>query len=78
MAGVGFLITGGNGFIGSHTVVELFQFLSSSFSEDFRIIIIDNYSNSSHDVMERVHKVINNPISHEKIFIYEESVDIRN
>lgn len=29
MTGVGFLVTGGNGFIGSHTVVEMFNFLNN-------------------------------------------------
>jgi UDP-glucose 4-epimerase len=62
MSGIGFLITGGNGFIGSHTVVELFNFLNDekNFDKDFRIIIIDNYFNSGNDVIDRIHKVLDN------------------
>ncbi len=38
------LVTGGLGFIGSHTVVELQN-------EGFEVIIIDDLSNSSKDVL---------------------------
>ena len=38
------LVTGGLGFIGSHTIVELLQ-------ENYNIIIIDNLVNSSVDVL---------------------------
>ncbi len=41
------LVTGGLGFIGSHTVVELQQV-------GFEVIIIDNLSNSSMDVLEKI------------------------
>ena len=41
------LVTGGLGFIGSHTVVELQQ-------EGFEVVIIDNLSNSSEDVVDRI------------------------
>ena len=41
------LVTGGLGFIGSHTVVELQQ-------KGFEVIIIDNLSNSSIDVIDRI------------------------
>jgi len=41
------LVTGGLGFIGSHTVVELQN-------EGFEVIIIDNLSNSSVDVLDRI------------------------
>ena len=40
------LVTGGLGFIGSHTVVELQN-------EGFEVVIIDNLSNSSEDVLKR-------------------------
>ena len=39
------LVTGGLGFIGSHTVVELQN-------EGFEVVIIDNLSNSSEDVLK--------------------------
>lgn len=44
------LVTGGLGFIGSHTVVELQN-------EGFEVVIIDNLSNSSIDVLEGIEKI---------------------
>jgi len=41
------LVTGGLGFIGSHTVVELQN-------EGFEVVIIDNLSNSSIDVLDKI------------------------
>jgi UDP-glucose 4-epimerase len=41
------LVTGGTGYIGSHTVVELQQ-------QGYRVIIADNLSNSSADVADRI------------------------
>jgi UDP-glucose 4-epimerase len=44
------LVTGGLGFIGSHTVVELQN-------EGFEVVIIDNLSNSSIGVLEGIEKI---------------------
>ena len=44
------LITGGTGYIGSHTVVELQQ-------KGYTVIIIDNLSNSTKDVIYSVEKI---------------------
>lgn len=44
------LVTGGLGFIGSHTVVELQN-------EGFEVVIIDNLSNSSEDVLEGIEAI---------------------
>lgn len=44
------VVTGGLGFIGSHTVVELQN-------EGFEVIAIDNLSNSSIEVLEGIHKI---------------------
>ncbi len=44
------LVTGGLGFIGSHTVVELQQ-------QNFEVLIVDNLSNSSIDVLDRITKI---------------------
>ena len=44
------LVTGGLGFIGSHTVVELQN-------EGFEVIAIDNLSNSSVEVLEGIEKI---------------------
>ena len=44
------LVTGGVGFIGSHTVVELQK-------NGFEVIIVDNLSNSKIEVMEKIEKI---------------------
>ena len=44
------LVTGGTGYIGSHTVVELQN-------SGYEVIIIDNLSNSSADVVDNIEKV---------------------
>ena len=44
------LVTGGLGFIGSHTVVELQN-------EGFEVIAIDNLSNSSIDVLDGIERI---------------------
>ena len=55
------LITGGTGYIGSHTVVELLQ---SSESEKYQeVVIVDNLSNSSTKVLERIEKITNKTVT---------------
>lgn len=44
------LVTGGTGYIGSHTVVELI-------SEGFEVIIIDNLYNSEAEVVDRIEQI---------------------
>ena len=44
------LVTGGTGYIGSHTTVELI-------GQGFEVIIIDNLYNSEADVIDRIHKI---------------------
>ncbi len=44
------LVTGGTGYIGSHTAVELIN-------EGFEVIIIDNLYNSEAEVIDRIHKI---------------------
>ncbi|HPY79922.1 MAG TPA: UDP-glucose 4-epimerase GalE [Bacilli bacterium] len=44
------LVTGGTGYIGSHTVVELL-------THDFDVVIVDNYSNSNPEVLNRILKI---------------------
>ena len=44
------LVTGGCGYIGSHTVVELLNL-------DYNVIIIDNLSNSKEIVLDRIEKI---------------------
>lgn len=49
------LVTGGAGYIGSHTVVELQN-------EGFDALIIDDYRNSEKDVPERIAQITNKPV----------------
>lgn len=44
------LVTGGTGFIGSHTVVELQQ-------SEYEVVIVDNLSNSTIDVLDNIAKI---------------------
>ena len=48
------LITGGIGYIGSHTVVELV-------AEDKHVIIVDNQANSHIRCLERIHTITGKP-----------------
>jgi UDP-glucose 4-epimerase len=50
------LITGGAGYIGSHTLVELAK-------ENYDFIVYDNLSNSSQESLRRVEKIIGKPIT---------------
>lgn len=58
------LVTGGLGFIGSHTVVELQN-------KNFDVVIIDNLSNSSIDVLENIEKITGKKPLFEKIDLRE-------
>jgi len=49
------LVTGGAGFIGSHTVVALHE-------SGFEPIIVDNFSNSEEKVLERLAGIIGHPV----------------
>ena len=42
------LVTGGTGFIGSHTTVELIE-------AGYQVVIVDNLSNSKIEVLDGVH-----------------------
>lgn len=44
------LVTGGTGYIGSHTVVDLIE-------QGFEVIIIDNLENSSDWIIDRIHQI---------------------
>ena len=50
------LVTGGVGFIGSHTCVELLN-------NDYEIVVVDNLSNSSLDVVDKIKKITNKNFS---------------
>lgn len=53
------LVTGGTGYIGSHTVVELIE-------RGYNVVIIDNLTNSEKSVVDRIEKITNiRPIFYE-------------
>lgn len=58
------LVTGGTGYIGSHTVVELLN-------HNFDVVVVDNYANSKPEVLDRIFK-----ITGKKPRFYE--IDVRN
>ncbi len=53
------LITGGAGYIGTHTLVELAM-------ANYDFIVYDNFSNSSEEAIERVSKIIDRDVVYEK------------
>lgn len=61
------LVTGGTGFIGSHTAVELIQ-------AGFRVAIIDNLSNSRKEVIHGIEKITGKHPLFEKIDLLEENL----
>ena len=60
------LVTGGLGFIGSHTVVELQN-------DGFEVIVIDNLSNASIDVLQGIEKITGKKPQFENIDLREKA-----
>ena len=50
------LVTGGCGFIGSHTTVELLN-------RNYEVVIIDNFSNSKPDVLDKIKQITNKEVT---------------
>ena len=50
------LVTGGAGYIGSHTVVELLQ------DPELDVIIVDNFSNSNPEIVNRLYELTKRPV----------------
>jgi UDP-glucose 4-epimerase len=50
------LVTGGAGYIGSHTVVELLK------NPEYDVIIVDNFSNSNPEIINRLYDLVKRPI----------------
>lgn len=49
------IVTGGAGYIGSHTIIELLE------QTNYNVISIDNYSNSSEETYNRINRICNKP-----------------
>ncbi|WP_455077202.1 UDP-glucose 4-epimerase GalE [Prevotella koreensis] len=54
------LVTGGTGFIGSHTTVELIE-------AGYKVVIVDNLSNSNEDVIDGIEKITGMRPAFEKV-----------
>ena len=54
------LVTGGTGYIGSHTVVELVQ-------EGHSVVVVDNLVNSSEEALRRVAQIVGQTIPFVKV-----------
>jgi UDP-glucose 4-epimerase len=64
MSNWGYLVTGGAGYIGSHTIIELIN-------NDHSVVVVDNLSNSSSESLRRAES-----ITGVKIPLHE--IDLRN
>ena len=56
------LVTGGSGFIGSHTVVELQE-------AGYDVVVIDNLANSTEKSLKRVEEITGKPVKFYKLDI---------
>jgi UDP-glucose 4-epimerase len=61
------LVTGGSGYIGSHTIVELLE-------KGFEVISVDNQSNSSISAYENIFKITGKRIMHYSIDVCEQEL----
>ena len=58
------LVTGGAGYIGSHTVVEIQN-------AGYDVVVVDNLSNSSEKSLDRVSKITGKPVTFYKADILD-------
>ena len=65
------LVTGGAGYIGSHTCVELLN-------EGHNVIIADNLSNSSEDVIPQIEKITGKKVEFHKIDVSDFNATEKN
>ena len=58
------LVTGGAGYIGSHTVLELLE-------ADYSVVVVDNLSNSSQESLKRVEELTGRTLEFIKLDILD-------
>ena len=62
---MGILITGGAGYIGSHTVVELLN-------DGYEVVVVDNFSNSKPEVLNRIREITGKDLKFYEVDILNE------
>ena len=60
------LVTGGAGYIGSHTLIELL-------ATDHELFVIDNFTNSSPEVLGAVQEIAGRSFRNDKVNITEDT-----
>jgi len=63
------LVTGGTGYIGSHTVVELQE-------AGYHVVIVDNLSNSHADVVDSIEKITGTRPDFEKVDLKDQDTTL--